>query len=453
MSRAPFTSASAFAFSASAGVGATPPKKVLALGAKEVARGAWWLDPILATLFIVLPIFCAAAYLNQFNFSDFNASENFLTPTTFALALFSMALLVLGIAIGRALQPRRELVTLIEVDRAERVLVTLGWITIIAYALLFGTLATQASLVLNLLRGDASAGSDLRDALSRIPGVTSFIQFGAVYLALLSSLVVMSGYRPPTRLWLMTGVIVVLTFLRALLASERLALLEAGAALFIVPIAYRWRPSLWRGFAPLIGIGVIFAAFAAGEYFRSWQYYRSFYDSYFDFISQRFFGYFSTSINNGAGTYLVFAQYGTKPEITSTWITKFPILGGIIRPGTEPSTLDMFLANYATPEFNNRGGFYAAYLDYPFVLASAFMLVIGIVIGWVYKNFQNKSVIGLLLYPMIFLGQTDFIRLVYIADQRTLPIFLGAFLARHWLRPVAAPRDRTLAVISASRSI
>lgn len=423
----------------------------LIVGLKPVTPPAWWLDPVRATVFIVLPIFCLAAYFNRFNYADFNASEDFLTPQTFGLGLFSMALLILGMTVGRSLQKRQDVVTMVDAGRAEKVLVAIGWVTIIAYALLLGTLVTQISLVLELIRGNAGAGSELRRVLGRIPGITSFIQFGMVYLALLSALVAMANYRPPLRIWVMTVTILIVTLLRALLASERLAMLEALAAMFVIPIAYWWRPSLWRGLAPLIGVILVFAAFAAGEYFRSWQYYQAFYDSYLAFISQRFFGYFSTSINNGAGAYILYGQQSPVPEITSAWVTRFPILGQIIKPTGDLSMLDTFLLTYASPEFNNPGGFYAAYLDYTFVIASAFMVLLGLVIGGVYRSFQNKTLVGLMLYPAVFLGQTDFIRLVYVADVRTLPVFLGVVIVNYALRPVAMPRHRLLATIVSSR--
>lgn len=449
MSLLPFASRRTGTQEAAAGADgrATP----LALGLRPTTPLAWWLDPARATVLIVLPIFCAAAYLNRFNYSDFGASENFVTPFTFGLAMLSMGLLVLGITIGRSLQPRQDVITLIDQTRAETVLVTIGWFTLVAYALLLGTLATHLSLVLELLRGNVSAGSDLREVLGRIPGVTSFIQFGVVYLALLSALVTIAEYRPPTRIWVMTAAVITVTFLRALLASERLAMLEALAAILVVPVAFRWRPSPWRGLAPVLGVVLVFLAFSAGEYFRSWQYYQSFYSSYFDFITQRFFGYFSTSINNGAGTFMLYAQYGTKPEITSAWVTHFPVLGALISPPGQLSTLDNFLSTYASPEFNNPGGFYAAYLDYPFAIASLFMVAIGVAIGAAYRSFQNKALLGLMLYPVIFLGQTDLIRLIYIADVRTLPILIGALLVRYWLKPIEVPRDRALMNMAATR--
>ena len=340
--------------------------------------------------------------------------------------------MILGIAIGRLMLRRQDMVSVLDAKQATTVLVRLGWITILAYLLLLGTLVTHVSLVLQLVKGDAAAGNELRNVLGRIPGVTSFVQFDVVYLALGSAMVTMTGFRMAPRLWIMTGTILLLTFLRAVLASERLALLEALAAIFVIPIAYRWRPSLWRSLAPFIGVAIVFVLFSAGEYIRSWQHYQNYYDSYASFIIPRFAGYFSTSINNGSGGYLLYGELHPTPEITSAWITRFPGVS-LLLPRPETSMMDQFLATYANPEFNNPGGFYSAFLDYPFLIASLFMVGIGIVIGLIHRAFQNKSLLGLMLYPATFLGLTDLIRVLYISDVRTLPIFLGAFVALYAL--------------------
>jgi hypothetical protein len=438
---------SSASFAGATGARAPAAPAVAVIGAKPTGTLAWWLDPVRAVGFVVLPIFCFAAYFNRFNYWSFNASGDFITRQTFGLGLYSMAMLVLGMLVGKLALRRRDTVSVVDADRAARVLARIGWVTIIAYALLLGAVLTELDLVVALLRGDVSAGSELRTVIGRIPGVTSFIQFGVVYLALASALVTLSDFRLTSRMWVMTGVIFALAFLRSVLASERLALLEALAAVFLISGAYRWKPSVWRTLAPFLGIVFVFLAFAAGEYFRSWQYYRMFYGSYAEFITQRFAGYFSTSINNGAGAYLMFGQHNPHPEITVGWVTRFPGLGSLFRTD-ELSMMDRFLEFYATPEFNNPGGFYAAFLDYGFAVASLFMVILGTVIGVTYSAFRNKSLLGLILYPAVFLGTTDLIRIVYVTDTRALPIFLGCGIAVWALRPLRMPRETFLARVA-----
>lgn len=418
---------------------------VVLLGADLHQPLAWWTDPLRALTFIVLPIFCAASYFNRFSYWTFNYTRDFVTRETFDLGLYSLAMLLLGVVVGRLSTRRRDVVSVFDGERALRVLVRIGWVAILAYAILLSTLVVHLDIVLDLLHGDATAPTRLRDALGRIPGITSFVQFGTVYLALAATLATMTNLKLTKRIWVMTAFIFGLVFVRSVLASERLALLEALAALVIIPLAYRWKPSFWRFIAPYLGAVFVFIAFAAGEYLRSWQYYRMFYDTYFSFIGPRFLGYFSTSINNGAGAYLTAARYAPHPEITVGWITKFPVLGSFIK-SPNITIMDNFLENYATPEFNNPGGLYAAFLDYRFPIASLFMIGIGAVIGSVHRRFQNRALIGMLLYPSIFLGMTDLIRIMYISDTRTLPLFIGAFVTWWAIRPVQLERDRFLSM-------
>lgn len=421
-------------------------RPAVVLGANLHQPLAWWMDPIRTILFVVLPIFGFSAYLNRYNYWTFRASRDFVTSTTFWLGIYSAGMLILGVVIGRLVIRRESEVTLFDGDRATLILVRIGWITIAAYIVLFGALVVNYPLVIAVLNGSIGASDDLRDSLGRVPGVTSFVQLGVIYLAMIAMLATMTNYTVTPRLWTMTAVILFLVFLRSIFASERLALLEALASIGIIPLAYRWRPSPIRAIAPYIGIVFVFILFAAGEYYRSWQYYRYSYNSYFDFISQRFAGYFSTAINNGSGSYLVYGRDSPFPEITVGWITRFPVIGPILFPRGGETLHSRFLEMYASPEFNNPGGLYAAFLDYNFYLASIFMVFIGLVIGIIHRKFQNMSIYGFLLYPVVFLGMTDLIRIMYISDTRTLPMFLGGLAVALAIKSSTMPRDRFLSM-------
>jgi hypothetical protein len=238
--------------------------------------------------------------------------------------------------------------------------------------------------------------------------------------------------------WVLWWTILGFVAARAVLSGERLALLEALAAIFIVPIAFTWARSFWRTVAPYLGIVVIFIGFAAAEYIRSWQYYKQFYDTYYEFITVRFIGYFSTSVNNGAGTYLMYAADNPEPDIMVGWVTRFPGLTSYFS-GDEPSLLHRYLATWASPEFNNPGGLYAAFLDFPFLTGTVVMVGLGFVIGVTYQSFLRRRIFGMVLYPLLFLGITDLIRIVYMTDTRSFPIFVGTILVTLALRPTYLP--------------
>lgn len=406
----------------------------LLLGAGLVQRVPWWLNPTNVIVFLIIPLFSFAAYFNRFNFWLFNSRQDFVTAGTFALGLYSAVLLLIGIGLTKLAGPYEIIVSEIQEHRANRVLFMVGAITIAAYLVLLGTLLFEFSLVFALLRGQVGAPEELREVLGRIPGLSSFIQFGIVYLAAVAALRALAGYRLTPTLWVMWWMILGLTLLRAVLASERLAFLEALAAVLVVPMAYSWRPSTIKTYAPFFAGMFVFAGFAAGEYVRSWQWYQQFFDSYFEFIVQRFSGYYSTSVNNGAGAYLMFGADSPTPEITVGWVTRFPGLAQFF-VSEQDTLLYRYLTTYGTPEFNNPGGLYAAFLDYNFFGASLFMLLLGVLIGVIHRSFRSRRILGLILYPAFVVGLSDLIRLIWFSDTRAFPVFVGAFAVAWALAP------------------
>lgn len=417
----------------------TLPSRQLILGA-DASRPPWWMNPILAIVTLVVPIFCIAAYYNQFNYWQFRQTEDFVTNETFSLGLYSAGLIVLGLVIANMMRSKDDFVTIVDEARARQVLLLVGLVSIVAYIIFLGTLLSNFGLVLALFEGSVSAGSDLREVLGRIPGLTSLVQFGLVYLALVAALRTIGGMHLTFEIKAVGIAIVVLALMRSIFASERLAFLEVLAALAVAIMAFGWKPSFRRNFAPFGGIVVVFAAFAAGEYVRSWQYYQYYYASYWDFISQRFAGYFSISINNGSGAYLLYGREDPVPEITVTWVTRFPGLGQFF-PNQDDTLMNRYLNTYAHPEFNNPGGLYSAFLDFNFFVASLYMLAFGLLIGVVYNSFVKRRLFGLMMYPFAFLGIVDLIRIVYFTNTRTFPIFLGAFVVLFLLKAKIVPRS------------
>ena len=416
------------------------PDAPVMLGARPTYRPAWWLDPARAVLLLIVPIFCLASYSNHSNYWTFKQTEDFVTPETFGLGLYSAGLMVLGIVIAKLGKRHEEVVTIIRYDRVIRILTMLSWVTIAAYVVLFGTLVVNYNLIIAFVRGSPEASNALKDSLGRVRGLTSLVQFGIVDIALASAVTALGSITLPKRVRVLVWTVVGLTVVRSVVNSERLALLEALAAIGIVRVAFRWKPSAWKNLAPYLGISFVFLIFSAGEYFRSWQFYKVYYSSYLEFALTRFGGYFSTSINNGAGQYLLSAKLSPTPEVTVGWVTKFPGLGDYFASNTL-SVHDNFLMMYANPEFNSPGGLYGAFLDWHFPIASLFMVGLGLATGLIYRSFQNKALVGLLLYPITFLGLTDLIRVVYLLDTRTFPMFIATGIAWFALQPIVVPAD------------
>ena len=136
---------------------AASPRASLVLAGPSDRVVAWWLDPIRAVLFIVMPIFCFASYLNQFTYWTYGASEDFVTARTFGLAIYSSALMLSGVVLARLAIRRRDVVLVLDEARTELVLRWLGWISIAAYIFFLGALLAHPGLVLALFQGSIQA--------------------------------------------------------------------------------------------------------------------------------------------------------------------------------------------------------------------------------------------------------------------------------------------------------
>lgn len=380
-----------------------------------------WMNPAIIVGVFIVPLYCLASWLNHSTYRYFGARADFVTPELFLVGLSGAFFFIAGAMLGQtgprgagsALQIRQS-----KIDNALRVM---GWLAIVAYLIFLSALVFQFDLVVQVLLGNRGASNVLQRNLARIPGVTSFMQLSVLGFTLLASLKSVSNYKIPSDIKQIYITLLVFAGLRVLLASERLALIEAAVAVALAPMAFRWRSSLTKSLLPIIGVLGVFILFAIGEYFRSWQYYKLIYGSYFDFVSARFFAYFSTSINNGAGIYSVDSSHNYK--MTLEWLWKFPVIGKYFAPPT--SGLSYFLNNYATNEFNNPGGLFVPFNDYGFWGGATLWVFFGIVAGVLYKDFARGGIGGLVFYPVFYLGATDLVRIFYWVNTRTFPIFLG----------------------------
>lgn len=389
-----------------------------------------WLNPAFLATVLILPLYCFVSELNHSNYRLYGALGDFVTPEAFMVGLSAAILFIIGALLGLGRRASTTSVQRLSATKINKALAVLGWLALIAYLIFLGSIVFQLDLVLALLKGQRGASAVLHRNLGRIPGVTSLMQLSVVGFSLLAGMRALSDFRPKPSIQRLYSVLLFLTVARVLLASERLALIEAAAALGLAPLAFRWKPSPLRSMMPVIGAAGVFVLFCVAEYFRSWQYYKVIFSSYADFIVSRFFGYFSTSVNNGAGIYITSGEHSPY-KLTLEWLWKLPVVGKLVAP-TE-STLGYFLTNYASAEYNNPGGLFVPLNDYGLAIASVIWLVVGFLAGSSYRRFQAGNVWGLLLFPTIFIGITDLVRIFYWSGTRTFPIFVGGILVALYL--------------------
>ena len=215
---------------------------------------------------------------------------------------------------------------------------------------------------------------------------------------------------------------------RAVLWSERLALVEVLVPIVVLFFAFRSRVSAKVIHAiPFLGMFGLYVMFSFMEYFRSWRYYAAYEDNFFLFTLNRLLSYFTTSIYNGImyNEYLDSVCYSGEHVFSTVY--RLPVVGNILTEAFGCSQFVEFLHRHANPEFN--------LVSWPFYIASDIGVLVTIIVafilglfsGWLYANIQ-KSIFSMLFFPFIYLGLLDFLRQGYMHGARTFYIYLGLFV-------------------------
>lgn len=405
------------------------------------SRALWWLHPRFAVLFLGVPLLVLAylipesAYLTLYNSRKY-VDLNFLT---LGLIIYGGLLAGSFFAVGTGSRPQERDVLMY--CRAAVwplfVFTIFGYVVWYAYAvLLAGGPGPIIGTWLDLLFQPAAGTFDYVkfELFPTIPGVTTFTQFGILYATVEALLWVRR--KSWSRIALMRfTVVILLTLLRTLLLSERLAIVEIAIPVAVV-LASRLQPkTIQRSLmqlAPLfLGFGV-FVLFAFAEYFRSWSFYREIYaGSYLEFATVRFLGYYTTAVNNAAVVYYYEPLQPLRHTLNPLFI--FPGLGDFVNEGYATLFGDTYtvyvqlLEVYANPEFNNVALVGLLPNEYSTILAPAAAFFIGLLSSTLYRSFIRGRLVGTLLYPSWFVGLLEISRIYYWSGQRYFPVL--AFLA------------------------
>jgi hypothetical protein len=289
------------------------------------------------------------------------------------------------------------------------------------------------SYVVSFLQQESGASAVLRRNFFRpIPGITTSTQFAMAAVTLGACAYIIFRRRMLAYAVLL---VVFLDAVRSFLLSERLALVEVAVPLVVIwihLISSRTKVSqikrLVLSIAPVLGIGTLYIFFTVSEAFRSWTFYSKEGGSLLSFGATRLLGYYSTALNNSA-LLLKTLDRSNVPYPTLEWLWKMPFVGDLW--GTNAK---LITAQYATvlkvagnPEFNNGGGLLAPIFDYGVTFGLLYSCILGFAIATVYRSFQRCEVLGLFLYPIIFVGLLEFSRIMYFTASRAFPslVLLG----------------------------
>lgn len=322
-------------------------------------------------------------------------------------------------------------VALTLLSRASSVLVSL---TVLGY-LGFGFLMVRAGIGWAEIAGASgySGSAPIKTVVGTIPGITTMTQFGIA--AVIVSSVILAQQNSRVEL-LKVAAVVGMSVPRAFIFAERLAILE-----LVVPIAvvgcYRLAEtprtrSLVR-LVPAVALPAVIGVFSVFEYFRSWEFFRGTGQSFWQFSFERAAGYYATALNNGYLELNHLNVAGREPLTTLEFLWdapgvrhldlynqlagNFPGRNGVV---TDADYVAMLTA-YGNPEFNNATGFSIPYLDYGTAGGLLFFLIAGVVAGLLYRGFREATPVGLLMYPLFFVGLIELPRYMHWTQGRSLP--------------------------------
>jgi len=408
-----------------------------------LSGGAWWLHPAVVFSLPVVIAGITAYSTSASSYLRFWRTQKYFDLSCLGLLFGVVVIFAGGCLLGGA--RRRQTAADPAADwkrdirwQLVKMLFNLSFaLTIIAYFIWFGAAiknGLRPAIIYELLYSStASTGDVIDEHLKTIPGVTTATQFGLAVIVLGVPLGAVAGWRR-VRWQLMA--IFGLAFIRSLLNSERLAVIELLVPFIVAFISFR-PPKTRRVHrliqaVPAFGPVVLFFFFAGAEYFRSWTtFYSHRESSFWSFIGLRLMGYYTTALNNGALLWKVTKSisYGLEPA-TLDFIWRFPFVNRLL-PLLFPSAgvpalvsdsrYAALLKASANPELTNPSGLFGPIVDYGVAGGLLYWFLSGLVCGYLYKELKLRKPAGMFLYPLLVTGLAEAARILYWGEGRIFP--------------------------------
>ncbi|MDF1812535.1 MAG: hypothetical protein P1V20_09980 [Verrucomicrobiales bacterium] len=389
----------------------------------------WWFRPSLFMLFAMLP------GMVLFSFSDptltLSKAQLFYGYRDFVVGLIGFFFLIVGAWIGESKTFRKLSFSIFgqnrsgpppriaEVFLSEKLDWFLMGVFVFAHLIFFRDFFLNPGLVAGVLGGNL----ELKHTFKTIPGVTTWTQVSLVLGALRGMR--WSGILPG-KVKLISGFHIVFfgtLFIRAVLWSERLALIEGAMPFFLCAmprLGVLLKPAFRRmiNFLPLLAPVLLLGVFVFFESLRSWQSNSAEHANIFVFGWKRLFTYYFEAMNTGAAILGVTGFYDgvTMPIYHGTY--------DIIYKGLYQGSLDI--------EFNNTSGIWYVATYAGNVLFIPAQIALGMFTGIAYRSLAEGRLFGL-VYPIQFLFMFELLRIHYwVGTNRVLPSTLVILLILAW---------------------
>lgn len=412
-------------------------------------RRLWWLDPAWPFAMIVGSTIVAAYFQSEAAYQLYRTPK-YVQGWHLLLAAGAIIAFVLGsrlaTATGQIPQPTP--------PASNRIIARWFYITLALTA--FGYVSWLAvgvkngfsfSMFIELLTTDDPELADWirQELFTTVPGVTTCTQFGVPALAL-GLWLYFQGRK--SVLWPLVMLVIVAT-VRSILFSERTAIIEmlAPAVLIVLRLAVLGRAwPRWCGVAlrsaPLVAPLALVVFFGGFEYFRSWRFYHTQFDSYPAFVTWRLSGYYTTAHNNGAmaletGAPRVLPYNTLRPLWLFPGVSKSPFAYDKLTGHDAEADHLRMLKRYGNFELNNEGGLFQPTLDYGIAGGLLFWLAYGFLAGRMYRSFQVGTIAGLSIYPLIYLSILEVPLVLFLCYSRMFP----AFAVLTYIAWTTRPRD------------
>lgn len=389
----------------------------------------WWYQPSRMLLGASLPA------LVIFTCSDpthsLSKAQLFYGHRDFLVGLLALAAMFLGAVLGesgwfasrvsggRFAPGRIQVPRLAEGLLSERVDQFLMAVFLVSHLVFFRNFFLNPGLITGVLGGNL----ELKHTFKTIPGVTTWTQVSLV-------LGVLRGLRwagvLPGRVKLISVFHLLFfgtLFVRAILWSERLALIEGAVPFFLgalprVATAAGPRLRLCLRLFPFLVPVLLLFVFTAFESLRSWQYYAGQHSSVLEFGWRRLFSYYFEAMNTGAATLGVTGFYDglTLPMGLKAYNQHYE--------GLYMGALDV--------EYNNVSGLWYLATRAGSLLFLPVLFMHGCWHGLAWRAFKAGRLFGL-FFPISFLGLMEIIRIPYWCGlTRVLPTTVVILMLLAW---------------------